>query len=258
MRPVRGGWLALAAMAGLAAFSHVGLREAYALPGPHFDSLILTKRALQDLAFTVTGFRRVAADVAWIQFLQYLSGEQGEGDARGGRPRDLHAGHAHGEDCSHEDGHGTTAEGVRSEALRVARLDPRFVEPYYFGAGILAFDPSMRKPYEAIGLLQDGISHSPREWRLQTIMAAILYKVQDKPGPMIAELEKLAAAPDCPGLMRAILANIYKEAGRYRKAIEIWELVLESPSPSGERERAEREIRELLELLGESRGGKLP
>lgn len=228
----RKAWAALAALAGLALLAHAGLRCAYALPGTRFERLVMGPEALQDVAFTVAGFRRAAADVAWIQFLHVIAVD------------------VHGEEHEHEDEHehggeheeGGTTAGVRDAALRVARLDPSFIQPYLFGAGILAFDRSEPRPDEALELLREGIERNPKDRRLQLVTAAILYKIRDKPGPMIEELEKLAVEPDCPGLMRAILANLYKRQGRNDKALAMWTLVLEGPDSSGERERAEREI----------------
>ena len=69
---------------------------------------------------------------------------------------------------------------------------------------------------------------------------------------MMAELGKLADEPGCPVLMRAIVANIYRDLGRYDQAIALWGRVLESPASSDERDRARRQIA-LLSALKDSR-----
>jgi hypothetical protein len=231
---------ALAALALLAAFSHAGLRRSYALPWPGLGRLVLGPDALQDVSFTAAGFRRAAADVAWIQFLHAIA-------------VDMHAHeeedeHEHGHDGDHPEAEGPTA-GVRDAALRVARIDPYFIQAYLFGAGVLAFDYSDPRPAEALELLREGIERNPGDRSLQTVTAAILYKVRGQSGPMLEELEKLAAEPDCPGLMRAILANLYKREGLTAKAAAMWRLVLEGRSSSGERDRAAKELAELSATL---------
>ncbi|MFA5139702.1 MAG: hypothetical protein WC728_10760 [Elusimicrobiota bacterium] len=194
-----------------------GLRSSYQLPYERFGRLVMTENGLQDLGAAACGFRRVAADLAWIRFLQVLSGADS-----------------------------FSAEAVKASASRVVRLDPNFVQPYVFGAGVLAFSPNLDRTQDAIALLQEGIRRNPKEWTLQATMAAILYKLEDQPEPMMVELERLAAVDGCPVVLRAILANLYKARGRPRDALRVWLRVLESDLPPGERRRAEGQVAELM------------
>lgn len=208
--------LVVAGILGLMIASQFAVRAVYPLPFPHLDRMIVGEHALQDLAITSAGFRRVAADLAWIQLLQFLGGEAK-----------------------------LTAESVRAASLRVVRLDPRFVQAYVYGAGTLAFSPMLNRPYEAMSLLHEGVENNPTEWRLQAILAAIVYKLEDKPDSMIAELRKLVAHPDCPVVIRAILANIHKDRREYGRAMDIWLGVLGGDFLPREYDRAKREIADI-------------
>jgi len=196
--------------------AHAAMRRAYSLPFPPLETLVATGRSLQDVGITAGGFRRAAADLAWVQFLQYLA-------APGG----------------------WSAEGVRDQTLRVTRLDPRFKEAYIYGAGILGFFRNMDHPHMAIAILREGIQHNPHEWQLHATLAAIVYRVEEKPEKMLRELERLAHAPDAPPVIRGILGNTYLSMGELEKSMVMWELILESPAPEGERERAKGKIREI-------------
>lgn len=211
------GWTRLGLIVGLLLVCDAGLRASYRLPYERFDRLVMREDGLQDLAVAASGFRRVAADLAWIRFLQALSAMDS-----------------------------LSAEEVRDSALRVVRLDPNFVQPYVYGAGVLAFSPGLDRSQEAIALLQEGVRRNPQEWTLQATLAAILYKLEDRPEPMMLELERLAAVDGCPVVLRAILANLYKAQGRRRDALSIWLKAIESELSPGERRRAEQQVAELM------------
>jgi hypothetical protein len=218
---LRRGWAGLFLLAAATAASHGAMRASFARALPPFGAFVANRHGLQDVSFVVAGARRAAADLAWIQFLQYL-GETDEHDLDAGR--------------------------VREGALRVMRLDPNFVEPCLYGAGILAFEPTLDRSQDAIVLLREGIAYNPSHPRLQSILAAVVYKLQSKPEAVLVELEKLAAAPGSPLLLKAILANMYKSLGRYRDASRVWLRALEGRMADGDRRRAERQIAVLADM----------
>lgn len=211
--------LIAAALAAALAGSHAGLVRSYAPPFPPLESLAVGEQGLQDIGLVVSGFRRAAADLAWIQYLQVL-----------GSPR------------------GAEAARVREGALRVARLDPRFTEAFVYGAGLLAFS-ELDRPEEAIALLREGIASNPGDWQLTATLAAIVYKRQARTEAMFGELQRMALRPDAPALIRGILGNLFKRNGQYAESLAMWELILASDANPGEKERAQRRIREIRRIL---------
>ena len=68
---------------------------------------------------------------------------------------------------------------------------------------------------------------------------------------MIALLEDATKYPDCPTLIKSVLANIHKERKNYARALEIWIGVLESgESDPTFQEQAKRQVEELRQKLG--------
>jgi hypothetical protein len=59
--------------------------------------------------------------------------------------------------------------------------------------------------------------------------------------------------PDCPAVIKSILASTYEKLGRYREAADLWVAVVEAPGGAGYRDRAERELRDLARKAREAR-----
>jgi tetratricopeptide (TPR) repeat protein len=207
-------------------FSNHKVRSLYALPFPPLQELVSGPHSLEDVAMIVGGFRSVAADVAWIQLLQNVSGNGPLGeDAQKPLPT------------------------LKEDTLRVVRIDPYFHRAYLFGAVILAWFKSVDRPEEALEILQEGIRNNPNYWVFRSTVGAIVYKKKED-FPQVAHLlEDAVSQPDCPGLIKAILANTYKSMGQYRKALEVWGVVLDDPDNADYHARARNQIRELEGLI---------
>lgn len=190
--------------------------------------MLLPEHRAADLAFVGAGARRLAADAAWVQLLLYAGGQ--------GLPRE-----------------GSPYEELMPRTLRVVRLDPHFTRAYVYGAGILAWFKGVERPREALALLEEGIRANPDYGPLKAYAAAILYKTQDRPERMIATLEEAAGHPDCPLVVKAILANLHKSRGDYGRAARIWALVLADPGAASEHARAREQIRRLQALTNKGR-----
>jgi len=217
------GFLILILLLALVVFSLERIRSIYPLPYPHFSDLIVGKNELQDIGGIIMGFRGAAADIAWVQLIQYCGGEILPDESR-------------------------TLDLLKDLTLRVVRIDPYFYEAYLFSSGILAWFKNINRPDEAIEILQEGIKNNPRYWPFRLYLAAIVYKKAEEYGKMAFSLEEAIRYPDCPQLIKAILANYYKEQKEYAKAITVWESVLASDD-SGYQNRAEEQISMLEELL---------
>lgn len=197
----------------------------YTLPFPHYDALLSRSHGLQDAAFITFGFRALAADVAWVQLLQNM-GEQGKAEEQN-----------------------KSYPFLKEATLRVTRIDPYFKRAYLFGAATLAWLRTTNRPDEAMEILMEGARYNPTYWPLRTYAAGIGYMKTQQMGNMIRMLEEAAGHPDCPSIVKAVLANSYKANKRYGEAIAIWQGLLSSEMGRDYHGHAREEIPRLLELL---------
>lgn len=197
---------------------------------PHgLPRMVVERYGLQDTAFLAGGYRRLAADTAWVQFLLYLAGAL---------PDDLA-----------DDG----IASLRPMALRVTRLDPTLATTYIFAAGILAWRPGVNRVQEAADVLREGIALNPGRWDLAATLAAIGYREAGQMEKVASELEPVVRRPDCPAVIKSILASTYESLGRYREAADLWVAIVESPGGEGYRDRAERKLAVLARKAREAR-----
>jgi tetratricopeptide (TPR) repeat protein len=225
----------------------IKINQTFPFPFPPFNQLIFDisdefsdqvsyKRPLgseggfRDFAGLLFGSRRLTADIGWISLLQYYGM------------------HERGEESYSALGKGKYPS-LKKMVFRVTRLDPTFHYAYLYGAGSLAFN--LNRPEEALDILKEGIENSPTYWRFRLYVGAIVYKQKGRFDDMIALLEDATRYPDCPTLVKSVLANIYKERKNYKRALEIWIGVLEgNERDSWYREQAGKQIAELRPKLG--------
>jgi tetratricopeptide (TPR) repeat protein len=189
---------------------------------------------LRDFVGVSLGFRRLAADLAWIQTLQYYGTHED-----------------HDSDDGHGHGHGGHDYGAGRYPLftqyceRVARLDPYFTYVYYYGGGALGWN--LGRLEEAESLLQLGIRNNPSEWRLPQYLAALSYQKNHDVANIVTFLEGFIGQDDCPNLLRALLANIYKKQKRYRDSIRVWQFIMRTGEPDYVN-RGQQQIAQMLPL----------
>jgi len=218
----------------LAAFARDAAYRSFTAPFPGHSQLIFGNDRLQDIAFLSAGFRRLAADAAWIQYLQFLGVRE---FGRGGyaTPEEL-AG-------------GVMYPGLMRRTLRIVRLDPWFRQAYLYGASIFAWSEATKSPENAIALLEEGIRYDPDYWMYKTFLAAIAYRERDQFAKMAGILEEALRNPDCPAMIKSILANFYKTEKRYADALRIWEGLIRDERAPEYHERAAGEIVRLRAAL---------
>lgn len=224
-------WLAVAGVLfGLALFAGSRMRR---LHEPRFPRLIELKAgpfAFQDSVLAVAGFRAPAADLAWIQLLQYTAGGVPELPDRPGHPY----------------------EHLAEASLRVTRLDPSFHRAVLFASGILAWFHGIDRPDEAAELLNEGMRRSPEQPLYALYLAALAYQKQGDTNRMIALLESSFDLPETPSTMKSILANLRQSRGENREALALWERIRDSERDRSEHARAKAKIAELKLLLAQS------
>jgi len=212
------------------------LSRHYQDPFPSLTTALSTSLVqLSDFSGIALGTRRLAADIAWIQTLQYYATPEAD------VPEE-----------EAENGHGHYPL-LLVYCERVARLDPYFSYVYYYGAGALGWN--LDRLDEAEKLLQEGIKANPKEWRLQQYLAALGYQKNHDLSKLTQFLDSFIHDPDCPNLVRALLANIYKKQGNYRQAVEVWLIVLETHDPDYE-VRAKDQIQQIVSLKPQPAGLK--
>jgi tetratricopeptide (TPR) repeat protein len=219
--------ISLLVFAGLLFFSQKKIRS-FELPFPHFDQLITEHSGFQDAAFVASGFRGLAADVAWIQLLHNM-GDYGKAEET------------------------TQAYPyLKQDTLRVTRIDPYYHGAYLFGAATLAYLQTTNRPAEALEILQEGIHYNPEYWPFQKFVTGIGYKQANQFEKMVEMLEDSVRHAECPTMVKAILANAYKLHKRYAEAIVLWETILADKNGREYHDRARQEISRLQKLLGEN------
>jgi tetratricopeptide (TPR) repeat protein len=221
-------------VAGLGAALAVGARPALdrgAREFPPLSELPSTPYSLQDAALASAGMRAVAADLAWIQLLQY---------AAGGLPEVV-------------DPPGRMFGNLKPLCLRVARLDPSFHRAYLYGAGMLGWFNNVQRPDEAVEILKEGLERDPGQPLYSEYLAALAYKKKGDDARLVALLESIADDPKSPIEMKAILANMHKQRGEYARALALWEEMLGNPDEAREWPRARIQAADLRRLMKEKR-----
>lgn len=125
----------------------------------------------------------------------------------------------------------------------IARLDPRYVDPYWIGALILSVEAHDLDG--ALRLLDDGIHNNPENWILPYLAGWECERAgQHK---RAAEYFDLAASvPGAPPKMLRLRAGMMTRAGDLEEALRRWRDVLDDPrSDESSRAIASRQIRDL-------------
>lgn len=220
MRPRSRAWLVAAAALALAALVSRGMETRRPWMGPSLSELEPSPFSLRDATLAAAGLRAAAADLAWIQLLQYMAGNLPEFGDRPGRPHDR----------------------VLALSRRVIRLDPSFHRAALYGASVLGWFEEVNRPEEALELLEEGIRRSPEEPLYKLYLAALAFKREGDDSRMVGLLERSFDDPRTPTTMRAILANLYARRGEDAKALATWRRILENPLDAGEHARARQRI----------------
>lgn len=228
MRPLAAAALGAALALGVQPAMIRGAREF-----PPLSELPPTPYSLEDAALVSAGLRAAAADLAWIQLLQY---------AAGGVP-------------ALPEVPGEPFKYVLPMTRRVVRLDPSFHRAYLFGAGVLGWFKNVDRPDDAVSLLEEGMRDDPGQPLYSEYIAALAFQKRGDQARMLQVLEAAAADPRSPLIMRGILANTYKTRGEYAKALALWEAVLDDEDESREWPRARLQADELRGLMKGNRPG---
>ena len=128
-------------------------------------------------------------------------------------------------------------------AMRILDIDPTFSYAALYVSGALAFN--LNRPDEALGVLAYALERDPLNLQYQTYVAAIGFKKRGDIEGVIRILEPVLAAPDCPTMIKSMMAFLFKKTGRTEKAARLYREILEASGDAGYREAAARMLKEL-------------
>ena len=229
-----------------------------------FDPLtrpLIEKYAIVDISGKLLGFKRMVADLAWVDLLLYY-GSPEENETREEKFEEawevtkLFLGIK--ADASHHHRREDESKSAYGEFLahckRVVSLDPYFYYAYLYGAGALAWN--LNRTDEALELLKDGTArieaggkvttqdlHNPY-WQMQLYASAIIYRKSGEDSKMVELLELAVKQPGAPNMIKSILANIFQKQGNIAAALKLWFEIYDSRDPM----YAERSVAKIEEL----------
>lgn len=225
---------------------------------PVFERPSMDVFAAQDMAMVLNGARRLGADLAFIQLMQYYGSPENanphhpRGWARKSPPlhHEEHEGHVHLHMGSEGNADATNRPSrsfpqLLEYTLRAGSLDPRFHFLFLFSSGALAFN--LNRGDDAMTALEQGARGDPSFWRYRLYQGAIAFRKNQEIDKAIANLEEAISDPECPSMIKNILGNIYIKQGNYQRAKEIYLDLLNSRDGSY-KQFAEQQLRKLPSL----------
>lgn len=189
--------------------------------------------ALSDAGVLSLGIRRLAADIWFIRLMQYYGTHQ---------CLDHHH-HDHGD---HDAGTGKYPD-IFPRSRHILGLNPYFTHAGLYSAGALAFN--LGRSDEAIELIEQAKRYKPSEWKYNAYLAAIGYRLAGNPGKVADILAPVVRDPECPTMIKQLVAFLNKKIKRYRAAAEIYaDIAMTSRDPYYIR-NSRRELAKLEKIL---------
>ncbi|MEA2081341.1 MAG: hypothetical protein U9O97_01165 [Elusimicrobiota bacterium] len=188
-----------------------------------------------DFWLVLFGHRRIAADIVFIQTLQYYGSIHEDEISEGAK-------------VSSGEGLGTGLvryDKLFSYALRCVRLDRNFEFAVTFTAAALAW--VQNRENEAVSLLTDAIDFwdaqkldTPVFYQSSLYLSAIAVRKEKGIEEATVYMEKAITYPDCPDMVKNILGEIYMRMKDYRNAARVLAMNLDSRNPQYRRKSREK------------------
>ena len=228
-------------MAGLAlaVALNAGFGRVKTSPPRAFAMVLSPETAVESVGLLSVGMRRLAADLELIRLLLYYGYE----DPAEGRQKHEHQ--AFDFDSEHPElswGGGSYREfGPR--ARRILALDPSFSYVALYAAGAIAFN--LNRPEEALGLLEEALKADPGNNEYRAYVAAIGFHRKADARRVLSVLEPTLSQPDCPTMIKSMMAFLYKRSGRRFEAIRLYRDIVATSRDAGYRGIARRMLADL-------------
>ena len=145
----------------------------------------------QYLRIASLGFRELLADVLWLQVIQVIGQRK----------------------LSNDDG-----RWLYLAVDRITTLDPSFVRAYE--AGSLALCTLVVLPEESNRLLEKGMKHNPREWKLPFLLAINYYFEMADDKKAAEAMAKAASLPGSPDALARLAAKLFVSAKSPQQAVD--------------------------------------
>ena len=227
--------VSLAALFAAAIWLQVVRETLYDLPATAEESLYLTARGADRLAFA---YRPLAADLYWIRAIQYYGGRKRQIDTVSGAPRPPIA----------SDHRAALNYDLLYPLLDITTtLDPRFNIAYRFGAIFLAepYPAGPGRPDQAIALLQKAVQTMPGKWEyLEDIGFVYYWDVHDY--PMAATyFNRAADLPGAPWWLRSLAATTLAKGGQRSASRLLWRQMYDTATDERARHAAGLRLQQL-------------
>jgi tetratricopeptide (TPR) repeat protein len=138
----------------------------------------------------------------------------------------------------------------------VVELDPRFVEPYLFGALVVSEDA--RQIDRGLDLLERGMAENPDRWELPFRAGFIAYVHQKDHLRAARWFEQALACPGAPEYVHKFAAYVYRQGGNKAASLRLWRDLAQTTDDPALREVAERYIREIESGVPEGGDAQTP
>lgn len=225
--------------------------KSYSHPFPQANYIASFKRSLLGDALTLSfGMRRLLADVWFVRLMQYygtreLSEHDEDGAKSPWRQRRHTDEHHH---CQHGADYGY---GKYPDFFPMARhiidIDPYFKSAIMYSVTSLAFN--LQKQESAIALLKIAMMYSKKEWMYPRLLAAIGYSKAKDPQKVAQTLTMLVWEPDCPTMVKQLVAFLNKKTKNYRTAYAIYLNILNTSKDPFYLENARKETEKLKKII---------
>ena len=106
----------------------------------------------------------------------------------------------------------------------IARLDPRYVDPYLIGSLIMVIEK--RDLDGGLRLLDQGMDANPEEWILPYEAGFFAYDLGRDYPRAAAYFERALAIPGAPASVRRLHAEMFNRRGDKERSLELWREVL--------------------------------
>jgi len=111
----------------------------------------------------------------------------------------------------------------------IARLDPRYVDPYLIGALIMVLE---KQDLEAgLRLLDQGMAANPDEWILPYEAGFFAYDIGHDYPRAAAYFERALSIPGAPASVRRLHAEMFNRHGDKERSLALWREVLRDADP---------------------------
>jgi tetratricopeptide (TPR) repeat protein len=192
--------------------------------------------AVETAAFVSLGLRRMEADLELIRMLVYYGSPEPEQQRRE-------------EEIEKAGGEGETLFGggrypeIFPRARRINDLDPKFGYAVLYAAGALAFN--LDRPQQALDLLTRALERDPLNLQYQAYIAAVGFHRHGDMKRALEVLEPTLARPDCPTMIKSLVAFMDRRSGRRVEAARVYRDILATSRDAGYRRAAETALAEL-------------